>query len=450
MRSSALAACVAALAACPSAASPGRGRPTVRCCGRSRSARPVRRRPAPRHRRRRRRRSRRARACRRARLVRRHAARSGRAVTIRTLDGYAVTLTHLGSIARPRRERRRGRGRRDDRPERGRGARCRTSISASARRRPARLRRSAGAAAAAPAAAPPPLRPRRLRLRLRSSRRADALAGSGSRAGAGRDPAGSDGGDRAEPVRRRRPRPCRTRPCRPRPAAHDRAARDVPPTTVPPTLAQRHVRGPRHARRGVARGRLRGRRGMPWTSSPAPAKDEPVRGAACGSPADAGARAGAPRRPPRGPGGRGSTRAPAVDPRDASVPAAPRTAPGIDRPVAHGGAPGRSGPPRRLRRRRGPARRSRLDPAPIINADALLPDDTDLLRELDAAHRACLHDERGGHPRAAPPPARRRDVLPHRRRRACDEGCRVAEEQGLAAKEYVDRSSRAGASCHGV
>src|ERR687888_536777 len=52
------------------------------------------------------------------------------------------------------------------------------------------------------------------------------------------------------------------------------------------------------------------------------------------------------------------------------------------------------------------------EPAPIISSNAaLLPDDTDLLRELDPAHRARVHDDRRRHRRAAPAPARRRDVL---------------------------------------
>jgi hypothetical protein len=60
--------------------------------------------------------------------------------------------------------------------------------------------------------------------------------------------------------------------------------------------------------------------------------------------------------------------------------------------------------------------------ARIIDSDALLPDNADLLREQHASHRACLHDLRRRHPRAASEAARRRDVLPHRRRRARDEG----------------------------
>src|SRR5215831_8782153 len=58
----------------------------------------------------------------------------------------------------------------------------------------------------------------------------------------------------------------------------------------------------------------------------------------------------------------------------------------------------------------------------IIDDDALLPDDTDLLRERDAAHRARVYDHCRGRARSAPPPARRGDVLPHRHGRACIEG----------------------------
>lgn len=57
--------------------------------------------------------------------------------------------------------------------------------------------------------------------------------------------------------------------------------------------------------------------------------------------------------------------------------------------------------------------------APIIFGDELLPDDTDLLRQLDASHRPRLHDDRGRHPGAPSPAAGREDVLPDGRRRAC-------------------------------
>ena len=60
--------------------------------------------------------------------------------------------------------------------------------------------------------------------------------------------------------------------------------------------------------------------------------------------------------------------------------------------------------------------------APIIAPDALLRDHADLLRERQAAHWPRVHHDRGRHPRAASSSARRRDLLPHRRRRARDEG----------------------------
>ncbi len=78
-----------------------------------------------------------------------------------------------------------------------------------------------------------------------------------------------------------------------------------------------------------------------------------------------------------------------------------------------------------LRRRRPPAcpdLPALQEPLPIIDGDALLRDNPDLLRELDPAHRSRLHDDCGGHLGAASPAARGRDVLPDRRRRACVEG----------------------------
>src|SRR5262245_2540882 len=65
------------------------------------------------------------------------------------------------------------------------------------------------------------------------------------------------------------------------------------------------------------------------------------------------------------------------------------------------------------------ARRRR---SPIIDRDVLLRDDTDLLRERDAAHRARVHDDRRGHPRPASPSARGGDVLPDGGGRACGQG----------------------------
>src|SRR6266516_3892662 len=83
--------------------------------------------------------------------------------------------------------------------------------------------------------------------------------------------------------------------------------------------------------------------------------------------------------------------------------------------------------------------------APIIASNvALLPDNPDLLRELDPAHRARVHDDRRRHHRAASPPARRRDLLPDRKRRE-----RIEERSGCRGRghrsENVRRSTRRGA-----
>ena len=86
-------------------------------------------------------------------------------------------------------------------------------------------------------------------------------------------------------------------------------------------------------------------------------------------------------------------------------------------------------------RRRGRAR-GRARAAPIIDGDELLPDDTHLLRQLDAAHRPRVHDDHGRHPRAPSPPAGRGDVLP--------DGGRRARRQGRA------RGRGAGAHAQGV
>src|SRR5437868_1733197 len=58
----------------------------------------------------------------------------------------------------------------------------------------------------------------------------------------------------------------------------------------------------------------------------------------------------------------------------------------------------------------------------IIDSDALLPDDTDLLRERDASHRARVHDDCRGRAGSSPPAAGGRDLLPHRHRRARIQG----------------------------
>ena len=75
-----------------------------------------------------------------------------------------------------------------------------------------------------------------------------------------------------------------------------------------------------------------------------------------------------------------------------------------------------------------------------MTADALLPDDADLLRELDPAHRARVHDHRGRHRRAPSPAARGRHVLPHGHgRERLEERRASAEEAGVDPKEFVDR-----------
>jgi hypothetical protein len=52
------------------------------------------------------------------------------------------------------------------------------------------------------------------------------------------------------------------------------------------------------------------------------------------------------------------------------------------------------------------ARRVGANAVRIIDRDALLPDHTDLLRQLEAAHRPRVHDDRSGRARPAPSPAR--------------------------------------------
>src|SRR2546430_5708130 len=82
--------------------------------------------------------------------------------------------------------------------------------------------------------------------------------------------------------------------------------------------------------------------------------------------------------------------------------------------------------------------------APIIASNvALLPDNPDLLRELDPAHRARVHDDRRRHHRAASPSARRRDVLPdrHGRKRLEERAC---GRGGRRRPEDVRRRARRG------
>ena len=74
---------------------------------------------------------------------------------------------------------------------------------------------------------------------------------------------------------------------------------------------------------------------------------------------------------------------------------------------------------------------------------ALLSHDSDLLRQLDAAHRSRVHDGDGRHARPLPPAARGGDVLPHRRRRARDEG--LARRAGARARAAGVRRPHRGA-----
>ena len=85
---------------------------------------------------------------------------------------------------------------------------------------------------------------------------------------------------------------------------------------------------------------------------------------------------------------------------------------------------------------------------PIIDSDALLPDDTDLLRERQAPHRPRVHDDRGRRPDAPSPAARRPDVASH--------GCRRARarrwpgwrrSRGSSPRSTPTASSAPGASC---
>ena len=66
-----------------------------------------------------------------------------------------------------------------------------------------------------------------------------------------------------------------------------------------------------------------------------------------------------------------------------------------------------------------------------------------------AAHRPRVHDDRGRRPRPAPSPARRGDLLPDRApTRTRPRSYRVAEEQGLDPKAYVDEIvESSGVSC---
>ena len=88
-------------------------------------------------------------------------------------------------------------------------------------------------------------------------------------------------------------------------------------------------------------------------------------------------------------------------------------------------------------------RRVRRRTVPIMGRHDLLRDNADLLRELEAAYRPRVHDDRGRHPDAPSPAAGRGDVLPHGRRRARDEG--LARRRGAgAARTGVRRPDRRG------
>jgi hypothetical protein len=77
----------------------------------------------------------------------------------------------------------------------------------------------------------------------------------------------------------------------------------------------------------------------------------------------------------------------------------------------------------------------------IIHRSDVLPDDAHLLRELDAPHRARVHDDRRRHPRPASAAARRGHVLPHGHGRARLEG--VSGRGGAGTRRQgVRRSNR--------
>ena len=98
--------------------------------------------------------------------------------------------------------------------------------------------------------------------------------------------------------------------------------------------------------------------------------------------------------------------------------------------------------------RRAGRRREDLHTANTIDGDALLRDDTHLLRELDASHRPRVHDDRGRHPRAPSSAARRGDVLSHGSRRARGQGGARRRRAGALAEgvRRQDRRRLAGAA----
>jgi hypothetical protein len=84
---------------------------------------------------------------------------------------------------------------------------------------------------------------------------------------------------------------------------------------------------------------------------------------------------------------------------------------------------------------------ARREAVRIIGRNDVLPDDTDLLRERDAEHRERVHDGGCGHPRPAQASARRGDVLPDRRRRALHAG--VPRRAGAGSRPVrVPRADR--------
>ena len=89
--------------------------------------------------------------------------------------------------------------------------------------------------------------------------------------------------------------------------------------------------------------------------------------------------------------------------------------------------------------RRGAARRAANPAAPLASGlrHGLLRHDAHLLRERGAAPGPRLHDDRGRHPRPAPPPARRGGVLPHGHRRA-----RRAGREGRRARGGLAEGAR--------
>ena len=84
--------------------------------------------------------------------------------------------------------------------------------------------------------------------------------------------------------------------------------------------------------------------------------------------------------------------------------------------------------------------------APKLMTSALLPDDADLLREREPAHRARVHDHRRRHPRPASPATGRRRVLADGTRRARDKGLprRTGAGSGPAGLRRPNRRGLAG------